>query len=406
MSLSQKVAFNTGIQIVSKIITVGFTLLTTILLTGYLGKQGYGEYIYVITLVALFGSFADWGTLTIGVREVAKKKQNQGQLLANIFVLRLLLSFLAIALLIIASFFLPMQRRMIIIASPILFWVATKASFGIVFQTKLQMYKAAIADIVNSFLIFVFSWYVVQKGLGFGPLIWSVTWATVLAALAAGVLAIKTVNYIFALDKKLITRFFKESLPMGAVLLMFTMDNKIDTVMLGSFKGSGAVGIYGLSSRVYDVLVLGAAYLMNSLLPIISSLNKPKMRIVYQKTFKIMLAMGLAVLAGVMVFSPLIIKILTQQRFVEFFDSVAILKIMGVSLLIAYFNHLTGYTIVALGKQRWYFRIALISLVFNLVANLIFIPRFSYFGAAWVTVLTESLVLAITIYYLRWTLKS
>ena len=406
MSLSQKVAFNTGIQIASKIITVGFTLLTTILLTGYLGKQGYGEYIYVLTLVALFGAFADWGTLTIGVREAAKKKQNQGQLLANIFILRLLLALLAVILLIIASFFLPMQRRIIIIASPILFWVATKASFGIVFQSKLQMHKAAVADVINSFLIFVFSWYVVQKGLGFGPLIWSITWATVLAALVAGVLAIKTASYIFAIDKKLIIRFFKKSLPMGAVLLMFTMDNKIDTIMLGSIKGSGAVGIYGLSSRVYDVLILGAAYLMNSLLPIFSGLGLKKLKKAFQKTFLVLLVMGLVVLAGVLLFSPLVVKILTRQRFSEFIDSIPVLKIMGVSLLIAYFNHLTGYTIVALGKQRSYFWIALGSLIFNLIANSLFIPRFSYYGAAWVTVLTESLVLAITISFLRWTLKS
>lgn len=406
MSLSQKVAINTGIQIVSKIITVGFALLTTIILTNYLGVKGYGEYTFVMTLVILFGSLADWGTLTIGVREAAKKKQNQGKLLANIFILRLLLALLAVVLLIIVSFFLPIQRRMIIIASPILFWVATKATFSIVFQSRLQMYKAAIADVVSSLLTFLFSWCVVQKGLGFAPLIWSVTWASVLAALIAGVLAIRTVNYIFAIDKKLISRFFKDSLPMGAILLMFTMDNKIDTVMLGSFKGSGAVGIYGLSSRVYDVLILGAAYLMNSLLPIFSNLNLKKLKNAFKKTFLVLLVMGLLVLGGVLLFSPLVIKILTRQRFIEFFDSITVLRIMGASLLIAYFNHLTGYTIVALGKQRQYFWIALASLVFNLIANLVFIPRFSYFGAAWVTVLTESLVLAITISFLRWTLRS
>src|SRR4030042_1323353 len=99
MSLSQKVAFNTAVQIAAKIITVSLTLLTTILLTGYLGKEGYGEYIYVITLAMLFGSLADWGTATIGVREVSKEKENQGRFLANVFFLRLILSLIAALLL-------------------------------------------------------------------------------------------------------------------------------------------------------------------------------------------------------------------------------------------------------------------------------------------------------------------
>lgn len=417
MNLSQKVAFNTAVQIFSKIITVGFTLLTTILLTGYLGKEGYGDYMFVITLAVIFGSLADWGTVTIGVREVVKEKENQGKLLANIFVLRLLLSIVAVGLLLVTSFFLPLQsrnpillRKVIKIAGLIVFLVATKASFGIIFQSKLQMHKSAVADITTSLLIFLFSWYVVKGGLGLGPLIWSVIWATGVAALIAGVLALKTVRYVFFLDKKIITKIIRESLPMGAILLMFTADNKIDTVMLGSLKGSGPVGIYALSYRVYDVLILGAAFFMNALLPIISQYAdlgkwRDKMQQIYQKSFDILFLMGMGVGGLILVFAPLTVQILTQQRFFEFTDSVLVLRILTLAMFIAYFNHLTGYTIVALGRQRPYFWIALGSLIFNVTANLLVIPRFSYYGAAWVTVLTEGLVLITTTIFIFRLLK-
>lgn len=404
MNLSQKVAFNTAVQIVSKIITVGFTLLTTILLTGYLGKEGYGNYIYVITLAILFGSLADWGTLTIGVREVTKAKENQGQLLGNIVILRLLLSLLSIICLLVISFFLPLSK-FIRIASPIIFLVATKASFNLIFQSQLKMQMAALSDIAASFLTFVFSWYVIQQGLGLGPLIWAIIWASLLAMAIASILALKATRFNFTFDKKIASLIISESLPMGAILLMFTIDNKIDTVMLGNLKGSAAVGIYGLSSRVYDVLILGAAFLMNAMLPVLSQLSNQqsmkKLKIVFQKIFLVMLLAGSAMLIFIFLFSPLIIKVLTQRNYPSFFDSIGVLKIMGISLLIAYFNHLTGYTIVALGKQRTYFWIALGSLIFNVLANWIMIGRFSYWGASWVTVLTESLVLVAT-----WTLLS
>jgi len=293
MELSQKVALNTFIQIASKIITVGFALLTTILLTGYLGKEGYGDYIYIITLAIIFGSLADWGTATIGVREVAKEKGSQGKLLGNVFILRLGLSFLAIVLLFAFSLFLPIQtqnplllRKMIKIATLIVFLVAIKASFGIIFQSRLEMQKAAVADITTSLLIFLFSWYVVQKGLGLGPLVWAVVWASGVAVVIAGILALKTARYVFQIDKEIMAELIRESLPVGAILLMFTMDNKIDTVMLGAIKGSGAVGIYAIPYRIYDVLILGAAFLMNALLPVISQYSdlerwKDKLRQIY-----------------------------------------------------------------------------------------------------------------------------
>jgi len=417
MSLSQKVAFNTVVQIVAKVVTVFFTLLTTILLTGYLGKSGFGDYIYVITLVIMFGALADWGTATIGVREAVKEEKRQGQIFANILVLRLLLSFLATILLIGLGLILPLQtdrpevlRQVIMVASTLLILNVLKASFGIVFQAKLQMQKQAAANIATSGLIFLISWFFVKAGFGLLSLMVAYLLATAVGVLVAGFLASKTVKFVFVLNKELLNCLIKESLPMGAILLMFTIDNKIDTVMLGAIKGSGSVGIYGVAYRIYDVLILGSAFLMNALLPVISQyadLKKwqTKLQQIYQKSFDVLLLMGIGVVGLVWWLAPLMIQILTQKRFVEFADAVWVLRILSLAMLIAYFNHLAGYTIVALGKQRPYFFVALIALIFNVFANLFVIPKFSYFGAAMVTILTEALVFLITTFFIFKLLK-
>lgn len=408
MNLSQKVAFNTLVQVLSKVATVVFGLLTTILLTGYLGREGYGDYMYVITLVIMFGALSDWGTAVIGVREASKAKEGQGRILGNVFLLRLGLTLMAAFLLVLTAFFLPLQtsqplllQQAIILGTLILILFATKASLGIVFQTKLVMHNLAAADIAASALIFLISWLFIRQGLGLLPLIGAVILANVLAVMIAWILVRRTIKLVFRVDKVLVKKLVKESLPMGAVLLVFTIDNKIDTVMLGSIEGSGAVGIYAVAYRVYDVLVLGAAYLMNSLLPVISQygdLNRWGMRLkqIYQKAFDVLLLMGTAVFVGTWFLAPVMVRIITQQRFLEFLDAVFVLRILSLALFLAYFNHLTGYTIVALGRQRPYLFIALTTLVFNVSANLFVIPRFSYYGAAMVTVLTEALVLVIT----------
>ena len=98
----KRIAGNTLWQIVAKAISVGFGLWITILLTSYLGKRGYGQYMYVITLAVLFGNLADWGTTMIGVRELAKTEE-QEELLGQILGLRFGLAILASGILMLVS---------------------------------------------------------------------------------------------------------------------------------------------------------------------------------------------------------------------------------------------------------------------------------------------------------------
>lgn len=414
MSLSQKVVFNTLIQVATKVVTVIFGLLTTVLLTGYLGREGFGDYMYVLTLVVVFGALADWGTATIGVREAAKAKEKQGQLLANLFLLRLILALLAAGAMIVAAWLLPFQttnlvpvRQAIILGSGVLILLATKASLRVIFQTQLKMENLAVADISASGLTLLFSWFLVNQRLGLLPLVGALIGANLVAVLVAWFLAQKIVRFDFRWNRNLIRRLVAESLPMGAILLMFTMDNKIDTIMLGTIKGSGAVGIYAVAYRIYDVLILGAAYLMNVLLPVFSQYAsvKKKLRRIYQQAFDLLFLMGLVVGLLNWFLAPLMVRLITQNRLLEFGDAIGVLRRLSLALLLAYLNHLTGYTIVALGRQRPYFFVALVSLVFNFLTNLWIIPRFSYFGAATVTVLTEALVLVITTFFVFRLLK-
>jgi O-antigen/teichoic acid export membrane protein len=342
------------------------------------------------------------------VREAAKDEQKQNLILSNIFLIRAVLSLAGAIFMCLASFFLPLKmadgllvRQGILFGSFILVLFAIKASFGIIFQTKLQMQKLAVADVVASVLVFIISWLFVRYQLGLIYLIIAVILANSVAVVLAAVLAVKMIEFKLQIDKSFVKAFLRESWPMGIILLLLTVDNKIDTVMLGSIKGSKAVGIYAVSYRIYDVLILGAAYFMNSLLPVLSQYANIKkwqerLKIIYQKSFDILLMMGLVVMFLSFIFSPLVIKLITQQRFGEFFDSTTVVKILSLAIFLSYFNHLTGYTIVALGKQRWYFLVAGSALLFNVFVNLLVIPRFSYYGAAVVTVLTEGLILIIT----------
>ncbi len=407
MNLSQKVAFNTIVQIATKVITVIFGLLVTILLTNYLGPEGFGNYMYVIALVIIFGAFADWGTGTIGVREAVKRKE-QSRALSNIFLVRMAFSLIAALMMALVAMVIPLQtthplliRKAIMLGSLILALNTIKTSLLVIFQTKLQLQKQSVVDITISILIFLITLFLVWQRLGLISLVGAVILANLVGIVISFYLAARTIKFDWRLDKQFIKKLLVESFPMGAILLIFTIDNKIDTVMLGSLKGSGAVGIYAVAYRIYDVLILGAAYFMMALLPVLSRYSdltkwRTKLKRIYQKSFDFIFFMGLTAVVGVWLFAPSAVKLITQRRLLEFADSILVLRLLGIALFLAYLNHLTGYTIVALGKQRRYLFIALGALVFNVFANALVIPQFSYYGAAVVTIFTESLLLVIT----------
>jgi len=316
-----------------------------------------------------------------------------------------------------AAFFLPLQtahpqmvQQAVIVGSLILICNSLKGSLLSIFQTRLQLHKQTLVNVTTSLLILFFSLALIHFQKGLVPLVGAVILANLIGIAVGLVLAQKTIGFDFRPDGRFIKRLLVESFPMGAILLIFTIDNKIDTVMLGSIKGSGAVGVYAVAYRIYDVLILGAAYLMFALLPIISRYSDikkwgGKLRLIYRKSFDVLFLMALVVMIGTWLLAPLAVRVMTQSRFNEFQEAVVVLRILGLALFLAYLNHLTGYTIVALGRQRRYFFLALSAVIFNVVANLLVIPRYSFYGAAVVTVLTESLMLLITTVYIFRLLK-
>ena len=151
MNLSQKVAFNIAVQIGSKAFTAIFGLFVAVLLTNYLGPAGFGSYMYVISLVIIFGSFSDWGTATIGAREASKNGNNQNEILSNVIALRFFSSLLIAGLMFGFSYLLPLKtdneivvRQMIRIGSILLLLLTTKGSLTVVFQTKLNLQLQSI----------------------------------------------------------------------------------------------------------------------------------------------------------------------------------------------------------------------------------------------------------------------
>lgn len=401
MNLSQAVAYNTLIQIIGKAGSVVFGMLVTLLLTNYLGPAGFGQYLFTLSYVAIFYSLADWGTNLVGVKMASENEEKQRAVFGNLIWLRLAFSLVASFSGIIIVWFFPSLFKevlsLIILSSFLILLFSFKNSLAVVFQTKLKMEKLVLVELISSFGILIFSLLVINFHGDIFWLILAVIMANIISLIIGTILAVRLTSFQLRPDSKILKALFAQALPMGAILVVFSIYNKLDIVLLQALKGSLEVGVYGLAYRIYEVLVLGAFYLTNSLLPILAKeKDREKFLSLYKKTFLVLLLSGIVGFFGTLIFADLAIRILAFQKASDFQQSVSLLRILGLSLIFSYLNHLTGSAILVMGKQKKYLLITLVALVFNLTANLIFIPYYSFFASAWATVGTEALVFCLT----------
>ena len=85
MSLSAKIAHNTLIQVVGKVISTLLGLFSLALITRYLGPNGFGEYTTITTFLTFFAVLADFGLTLVTTQMISHKSEDEKKLLNNLF---------------------------------------------------------------------------------------------------------------------------------------------------------------------------------------------------------------------------------------------------------------------------------------------------------------------------------
>ncbi len=394
-SLSHKIAFNTLIQIFAKVFVTTINLLTTAFLTRYLGPASYGDYLIALGFITMFNTSADWGTTLITVREASQNPRQQESIIGNTFLLRNTLAVISLLISIAVALFTPYGhslKLLIVVANFAILSLSLKTSFYIIFQTKLKFQNWAASEIVTATVNLLLCLFFIYLELPILFFIISLILAHTLAALTAALLSRPLLSLNLTPNPKLLKKLIKESLPMGAILFLYSLYITADKFILKACGFATGVGIYGLAYRIRDVSIQPAAYFMNTLLPIFSSESKntsfSRFKILYQKAFDVLILMGLGLFLFYSFFSRPIFLLLGGDKFTA--SSLA-LRLISFSIFISFLNHLTGYTLISLKKQTTALKINLFTVSLNLLLNLLLIPRFSYFAAIFNLTLTEIL---------------
>ncbi len=401
MAVARKIAYNIIASSASKILSTFLALVSIAFITRYLGKDGFGNYATALAFLSFFSALADLGLYHIATREISRCGADEKKIISNVFTLRLAVSFLIVLLspLIIIFFDYPPEvKRGIFIVALAFFFSSSYQVLNGVFQKNLSMDRVAFGELAGKIIQTAIIIGAVKYDLGFNWIISSLLGHMIFTSFLIFFWSRKYVRLHLSFDFAYWKKFLRESLPMGISAITTFAYFKMDTIILSVIKESSDVGIYNAAYKILENITFFPAMVTGLIMPILSYnifTNFDKFKEIADKTFKFFTIVTIPLVVVTLFFSENIIALIGGAGFSE---SAVVLRIIIFALALIFFGHLFSIILIAGNYQKILMYVLAIAAAISITLNIILIPRFSYLAAAYVSVATELIVVALTIF--------
>lgn len=399
MAIARKIAYNVIFNVIAKILSTILALVGIGFITRYLGTNGFGDYSTVLAFFAFFGAIADLGLYTITAREISRPNADEKKILGNAFALRMLSSLAVFLLTPIIVFFLPYSHDVklgILIAAASFVFSSTYMVLNGVFQKNLAMDKVAGAEVLGKLLQICIIVLAVKNNLGFTTIVLSILAAMIFNFSAVLFLVRKYIPLKLQFDFAYWKKFLKAAAPLGISAIVVFAYFKMDTILLSVLKTNAEVGIYNAAYKVIENISFFPAMIMGLVFPMFSRhifSDKKHFTYLANETFKVFLILVVPLVIGALFLSEGVIHLIGGDAFAQASNT---LRILIFALAFIFFGGFFNSILIAGNHQKKLLWAFIVCAIFNITANLIFIPLFSYTASAIISASTELLVAAMS----------
>ena len=177
----------------------------------------------------------------------------------------------------------------------------------------------------------------------------------------------------------------------------------LDTTLLGLMKNDYVVGIYSVSTKVYNIVKNLIAAVLTVTIPRFALLlgrNKVReFRKLLLQISDVLALLSIPTAVGVFMLAPQIVLILSSQKYIR---AVTSLRLLCPALVFSIFSWIfTSCVLIPAKRENKVLIITVISALINLILNLLLIPSLKENAAAITTSLSEAISMALGMYYSR-----
>jgi O-antigen/teichoic acid export membrane protein len=383
------------VQIVGRIGNLLFGVVVVITITRTLGVDGNGEWSTLIAISTLSAYIGDPGLQTAVVRMATADPDEEASWLGALLTLRLLTGLIAALVCFGVSVIVATGPSMVIAGALISATALLSAtqSLAVVFQLRVRNDRAIAFMTLNSVLWTTGA--VAVAVLGGGLIAFAAVFlvTSTLTAAAQAIHVWRHTPVVLAGLRRHGPQLLRVGLVLGIGSALTIAYGKIDQILVLHYQGTRGAGLYGAAYSLLDRVQFLPVVLMTTVFPIVSAAwpaDPGRARRAVHRTLDYMAIVSFAALAFTIgAARPLLVLLFGKQ----FAPAAGALQVLIGAFIPGCLGYVVGYVALIVGRQQILLVFALGGLLFNVVGNLLLLPRYGYIAAAWMTLATELVVI-------------
>ena len=392
----QRAASDIIMQIVVRVANLALGAVVTALLVRTLGQRDYGQWSTTFVVVGLIAFFSTFGVEEIAVREAAREPEHEFDWLGSVMMVRLLALVPVTICALIAVVLLHESQEMLVAGVILVLAMPFGGISAIALMFKLRV-DNRVPMIVLTLRSLLWGGAVLIVYLKHGGMV-----ALAIALVSTNLIG-TAVNVLAA--RRLVGRWPRptrrhmkplvlRAIPVGISGLLIIAYARIDQVIVFTIQGAKAAGLYGAVYMLLDSAHFVPGSILNTMSPVIAAAwphDPARLRRAARQTMELLCIGSFGALAFATVAAEPVVRLIFGPEFAE---AAPILPVLGGAFVLICFGYLNDNLVLVMGKQGRRVRIGLIALAFNLVGNFALVPEFGFMAAAWMTLATEAVVVA------------
>ena len=397
---------NTVSLLAGHIISKLFSLACIIFLARRLGVDSFGTYGTITAYLALFSAFADNGLSTLTVRDLSQDHRRAEELCIHDGLLRFLFSIPAYAVLLCSGYFWwgNEYSMLFLMACGLFLFPEAVRKLGTSMLSGIErMDIVAVLNVISTifrYIPFIVA-ILIGKSLETAFLLLVISWSVMAGLWLLGVKRYCLRRWRSPVHFSMLWQRMSQAFPFGVMFILSIIYFKADILMLARMQGNAAVGFYEGAYKFIEASMFIPASLVHVLLPVMSKTfvtDKDSYATIYFHATRLLATSILPVIIGISFFSKDIITFVYTE---DYSPSAPALSLLIWVLFIIFLNAPIGNVIATSDRMKAFLPFALGNTLLNILLNVVLIPRYSFLGASFTTVLTECTGFIIQLWFVK-----
>jgi len=388
--MSRIIAKNTTYLTFAYILQKVISFFYFIFIARMIGVDDVGKYTFAISFTTLSAVFIDWGLSQILIRESAKYKEKAQDYLAATLAFRILASivvygivFLAINVFVNLAGYDPITKQLVYLSGIVMIMDSFTLGFWGVFRGFQNLKYESIGVVGNQVIVILIGTAALLLGLPLHFLIVAFIGGSLFNLILSATLIRKKLKLKlkFLWDKKLIKFLLKLAFPFALLAIFGRMYGYIDQVLLYFLSGEKELAWYTAAYKMIFALQFIPSAFAAAIFPAMSHYfirSHQELKDIFDKAMAYLTVLAVPMMFGL---ASLADNIIFKAYKEEYEPSIIVLKILAIGLIFVFLNFPIGSLLNATDRQVLNTKLVGITMVINLILNLILIPLFSFVGA-------------------------